>query len=295
MLGVLNINKPVGWTSRDVVNRVQRFVRPAKAGHAGTLDPLATGVLVVCIGRATKLITRIQELPKSYRATFLLGRASSSDDTETEVTEVSDAATPSLTDIQALLPKFLGQISQRPPAYSAIKIQGQRAYKLARQGVDLKMKPRTVQIYDLKIESYDHPELKMTMRCGSGTYVRSLGRDLAESLGTGAVMSALERTAIGDFCVTDAEDIEQLDRETIEAKILPPLSAVESLPRLELSESQWFELQHGRRIAMAEAGVTPTSSDEIFAAVNSHGELVALVSERRPGLLGTVCNLSLPQ
>jgi len=294
MFGILNVNKPAGWTSRDVVNRVQRLVRPAKAGHAGTLDPLATGVLVVCVGQATRLISYVQKLPKTYQATFLLGRTSPSDDTETDPLELSFAPEPLLAGIQAKLPQFLGLIQQRPPAFSALKINGQRAYKLAREGKTVELKPRPVQIFDLTIEGYGYPELKLRMRCGSGTYVRSVGRDLAEALGTGAVMSALVRQAIGDFCVGDAVDIEQLDADSIEANLASPLTAVAHLPQIQLSELQRVELQHGRRISLQDAAVAPKSPDDVFAVVDAAGQLVALVSERRPGLLGAVCNFSLP-
>ncbi len=290
MIGILNINKPAGWTSRDVVNRVQRLVRPAKAGHAGTLDPLATGVLVVCVGSATRLISYVQQMPKVYQATFLLGRTSPSEDTETETVELANAREPSFAEIHAQLPQFLGSIQQRPPAYSALKVKGQRAYKLARQGVAVPLEPRPVEIYELEITDYRYPELKLTMRCGSGTYVRSLGRDLAESLGTGAVMSALTRTAIGDFCVSDALDIEQLDIALIEKSLVQPLAAVTHLPRFVLTESQQVELQHGRLISVEGTSVSPKSSDEILVAVNSTEELVALVREKRPGLLGAVNN-----
>ncbi len=290
MFGILNVNKPAGWTSRDVVNRVQGLVRPAKAGHAGTLDPLATGVLVVCVGKATRLISYVQQMPKTYRATFLLGRTSPSDDVETDICELVDAPEPSLAQIEAQLPPFLGAIQQRPPAYSALKVKGQRAYKLAREGKEVKLESRTVQIYELEIEGYRYPELKLRMRCGSGTYVRSVGRDLAQALGTGAVMSGLERTAIGDFAVGEGLDIEELDVERIKKSLVAPLAAVAHLPRLELSEAQQIELQHGRLISVEGTSIAPKSPDEIFVAVNSAGELLALVREKRPGFFGVVNN-----
>jgi len=290
MFGILNVNKPAGWTSRDVVNRVQGLVRPAKAGHAGTLDPLATGVLVVCVGPATRLISYVQQMPKTYQATFLLGRTSPSEDIETEVTELIDAPEPSLAEIEAQLPQFLGAIQQLPPVYSALKVKGQRAYKLARQGQTVTLEPRTVEIYALEIEGYSYPELKLRMRCGSGTYVRSVGRDLGEALGTGAVMSGLERTAIGEFSVHEGLDIDQLDAELIAENLIAPFAAVADLPRLELSDSQVVELRHGRMISLDETNVELESPEEVLAAVNSLGELVALVRERRPGLLGVVCN-----
>lgn len=132
--GLLNIAKPAGMTSRDVVDWVQRLVRPAKAGHAGTLDPLATGVLIVCVGRATRLVPLIQEMRKTYRATFLLGRTSDSDDVEGTIIETPDVSPPTREQVQAVLPEFVGRIHQRPPAYSAVKVAGRRAYALARKG-----------------------------------------------------------------------------------------------------------------------------------------------------------------
>ena len=290
MFGILNINKPAGWTSRDVVNRVQRLVRPAKAGHAGTLDPLATGVLVVCVGPATRLISYVQQMPKTYQATFLLGRTSRSDDTESDVSPLVDPPQPTRQQIQAQLSQFNGSIQQRPPAFSAIKVNGQRAYHLARQGQAVELKPRTVQIDDLAIEHYQYPELQLSLRCGSGTYVRSVGRDLAASLGTGAVMSALERTAIGEFNVSKALDVENLCLETIREGLTPARAAVAQLPQLELSDSQVAELSFGRLVSTQETSAAPSSPDEVLAASNSEGELVALVRERRPGQLGAMCN-----
>jgi len=291
MFGVLNINKPGGWTSRDVVNRVQRFVRPAKSGHAGTLDPLATGVLVICVGPATRLISYVQQLPKQYQATFLLGRTSPSEDTETEITRVPAAPEPTLADIEAQLPGFLGEIIQRPPAYSALKVKGRRAYDLARQGQPVDLKPRPIQIFDLHVTKYAYPELQLTIRCGSGTYVRSLGRDLAGSLGTGAVMSALSRTAIGSYSLRDALDLEQLQKESLEGHLLSPLTTVAHLPQVTLSEKQENEIRHGRPISIdphqgALAG--------ILVATNLEGKLIALLSERQSGMLGPTCNFTSP-
>ena len=181
-------------TSRRAVDLVERLARPAKAGHAGTLDPLATGVLVVCVGAATRLIEYVQRMPKRYRATFLLGRQSPTEDIEGEVTELPDAPIPTLDEIAAAAGRFVGRIAQRPPAFSALKVAGRRAYKLARAGQPPQLAPRPVEIFAAEIKSYQYPELVMEVECGSGTYIRSLGRDLAESLGTAAVMSALVRT-----------------------------------------------------------------------------------------------------
>ena len=184
--GILNVDKPTGITSRDAVNRVERLFGKVKCGHAGTLDPLATGVLVICVGPATRLIQYVQRLPKQYRAVFQLGRESVTDDVEGEVELVAGAPEPTRAEIEAALPQFLGDILQRPPAHSAIKVDGQRAYDLARRGEEFELPARTISIYRLEVLRYEYPELELAIECGSGTYVRSLGRDLAAALGTAA-------------------------------------------------------------------------------------------------------------
>ncbi len=290
MFGILNLNKPIGWTSRDAVNRVQRLVKPAKAGHAGTLDPLATGVLVVCIGPATRLISHVQEMPKVYQATFLLGRTSDSDDTETEVRKFASPPEPSLEEIQSKLPDFLGEIMQRPPAYSALKVNGQRAYKLARAGQQVLLDARPVEIHELNVTGYQYPELKINIRCGSGTYVRSLGRDLAEALGTAAVMSALTRTAIGEFHSVDGLDADSLTEQLIASHLQSASTVVGHLPRIMLSPDQLIEIRHGRRIAVtAEFNSVPE-----IAAFDEAGNLVAILQEKEPKVLGPVRNFPSP-
>ena len=176
MFGILNLNKPTGWTSRDVVNRVQRLVRPNKAGHAGTLDPLATGVLIVAVGQATRLIEFAHQLPKYYRATFQLGCSSDSDDVDTEVKPLTQPPIPTHQEVEGALAVFTGVIQQRPPAYSAVHVDGQRSYKLARRGETVELQPRPVTIHSLDVVRYEYPELVLDIHCGSGTYVRALGR-----------------------------------------------------------------------------------------------------------------------
>ncbi|MEM9658575.1 MAG: tRNA pseudouridine(55) synthase TruB, partial [Planctomycetota bacterium] len=166
MFGVLNLDKPIGWTSRDAVNRVARAIRPTKAGHAGTLDPLATGVLLVCVGPATKLIEPIHRMPKQYLATFLLGRRSASDDLETDVEIDPDAPRPPKGMVEAMLSNFVGRIEQTPPAYSAVKLRGKRAYKMARQGIEVQPPPRSVRVDSLSIVRYEYPELELYVQCG---------------------------------------------------------------------------------------------------------------------------------
>lgn len=286
MFGILNIHKPAGWTSRDAVNRVQRFVRPYKVGHAGTLDPLATGVLVVCVGRATRLIDYVQQAEKEYVATFLLGRTSVSDDIDSEVTEVANCELPTLARIEAALPSFLGTIDQVPPAFSAVKIAGRRAYSLARQGQSVTISARQVQVYQLQILSYEYPRLQLMIRCGSGTYVRSLGRDLAETVGTKAVMSELVRERIGDFCLADAISVENLSLEQIQASIKPPAVAVSHLPKLILTTEQRSELCFGRPILADMAAEC--------AAFDDCGNLTAILRLGPPGLLKPHINFALP-
>jgi tRNA pseudouridine55 synthase len=163
---------------------------------------------------------------KRYRATFLLGRSSETDDTEGDVTVVADAAMASRMEIDSVLQRFIGLISQRPPAHSAIKVQGRRAYQLARQGAAVELAPRVVEIHSLQVLRYDYPTLDLDIECGSGTYVRALGRDLAAELGTAAVMSALERTAVGAFRVEDAVALDELSAETVAKHLQPPTAAV---------------------------------------------------------------------
>jgi len=285
MFGILNINKPAGWTSRDVVNRVQRLVRPAKVGHAGTLDPLATGVLVVCVGAATRLINFVQQMPKTYRATFLLGRSSPSEDTETEITELRDATQPTLAQLEATLPRFVGAIQQRPPAYSALKVGGKRAYAMARKGEVVTLKSRTIEVYQLEIDQYDYPTLNLHVRCGSGTYIRSLGRDLAEAVGSAAVMSSLERTAIGRFAVEEAIEIETLDAQSLEASLLPALDAVGHLPVVVLDDAQVVEVRHGRFVAKSPSIEV---TNEQFVATDKAGSLIAILQEKPGGMWGPV-------
>ncbi|MCC6493974.1 MAG: tRNA pseudouridine(55) synthase TruB [Pirellulales bacterium] len=308
MFGVVNLCKPAAWTSRDAVNRVQRLVRPAKVGHAGTLDPIAEGVLVVCVGAATRLIEYVQRAPKEYRATFLLGQRSPSDDVETQAEAIDDAPQPTREELTAALPRFTGAIEQRPPAYSAVKIDGQRAYMLARRGEAVDIATRTVEVYGLQVERYDYPVLVLSIRCGGGTYVRSLGRDLAESLGTCAVMTQLVRTAVGDFRVEEAIDPRGVDAMRLRTALAPPLAAVGDLPRVELTAEQLDHVRRGGLIDEAALKGSGLASDwEVrlpsshlvanesrrrlagkpieLAAVDHAGNLVAILKQARPGLL----------
>lgn len=247
--GLLNVHKPEGWTSRDVVNRVQRLVRPAKVGHAGTLDPLATGVLVVCIGSATRLISFVQDSAKRYRGRFRLGLASDTEDITGNVIVRSGAESIQRTDIEALLPEFTGVIQQRPPAFSALHVAGQRAYDLARAGQAVDLAPRPVRIDRIHLSAFAPPDFELEIACGSGTYVRSLGRDIGERLGCGAVMTALVREAVGAFELGSAIEADPLDRETIEAALAPCRTAIAHLPSVTIPNEAIHALRQGKPLA----------------------------------------------
>lgn len=282
MPGVIAIHKRPGITSRDALDFVQRLVRPEKAGHAGTLDPIASGVLVVCTGPITRLIERIQELPKQYHADFELGVTSPSDDSETERTPLANAPVPTRSQIEAALPKFLGTIAQVPPIYSAVKVDGRRAYHLARQQQELTLTARPVEIFRLRIMQYDYPHLKLEIDCGSGTYVRSLGRDLAIELGTGAIMTGLVRTMIGPLTLERAVEPAELTAATLEEHLLPAQDLFPAIPQATLNEVEWGAVLKGRSLGNLLYNRVPapkshaTSANEVFA-LRPDGSLLALL------------------
>ncbi len=246
--GLLNVDKPRGMTSRQVVDHVQQLVRPEKAGHAGTLDPLATGVLIVCVGPATRLITRVQQGRKRYVGRFLLGQRSDTDDTDGEVVEGGDWSSVTRQSLEQTLPEFLGTIQQTPPRISAVKVAGHRAYKLARRGEAVELAPRPVEVFSLRISLFEPPEFELEIECGSGTYVRSIGRDMGERLGCGAVMSALRRTAIGRFEVADAVSLGSLNATSLGDALMAPQAAVAELPQRRLDAGEVIRIRTGRPI-----------------------------------------------
>ncbi|QDU76016.1 tRNA pseudouridine synthase B [Bremerella volcania] len=288
MHGILNINKPAGKTSRDVVNIIQRLMRPAKTGHAGTLDPLATGVLVCPVGHGTKLIEYIQRMPKTYEACFLLGRQSDTEDIEGNVQLLDDPPRPSRDEIEAVLLNYLGTIEQVPPAFSALKVAGKRAYDLARQGKEVELASREIEVYALEILAYDYPQLRMRIECGSGTYVRSLGRDIARDLGTEAIMSELMRTAIGCFQIDDAiHPDDQLSRGTLAAALQPTSLAVSQMPQVTVDHDKIVRLAQGKLIEVD----VDTASQEV-AAMTQAGQLVAVLVPGKEGGWRTARNFA---
>jgi tRNA pseudouridine55 synthase len=288
MFGLLNINKPIGMTSRDVVARVTKLIRPVKAGHAGTLDPLASGVLIVCVGQATRLVEYVQRMTKRYTATFTLGQESPTGDLEGPITTLDNASVPSRDEILAKAASFVGEIDQIPPAYSAVKVGGRRAYRMARKGQLVALAPRKITIHQLVVIHYDYPALTLNIECGSGTYIRSLGRDLAKSLGAVAVMSELVRTAIGPFRLEEAETLDNLSGGNIEGRLLSATSAVSMLPRITLSANELSEVASGRSIARPES-----HPGEEVAAVDEFGTLRSILAGADSGQLQPTRNFVL--
>lgn len=211
------IDKPKGWTSFDVVGKTRNMLRAQtgkkiKVGHAGTLDPLATGLLIVLIGKATKRQDSFMKLDKVYDVTLKLGQTSTTADEEGKKTNVSDRQ-PTDSEVRAAIQSFVGEISQIPPAYSAIKIDGQRAYKLARAGKEVKIDPRKVTIYSIEQISYEYPSITFTTNVSSGTYIRSLVTDIGNALKTGAYMTDLRRTSIGEHTIKQALPMSEITPE----------------------------------------------------------------------------------
>ena len=228
MQGILLIDKPKGWTSFDVVNYVRKMVATAegkkpkntKVGHTGTLDPLATGLLVLLVGKEyTRKAMTLTKLDKTYDVTMKLGKTSSTGDDEGEKSVVSDT-TPDQKAVREALEQFRGEIMQVPPVFSAMKVNGQRAYKLAREGKAVELEARPVMINSIKFTNYDYPFVAFTADVGSGTYIRSLVEDIGKLLGTGAYMSDLRRTRVGTFELSDAAAIKALDQSTITKNML---------------------------------------------------------------------------
>lgn len=210
---VLLLDKPLTWTSFDVVRKVKNTLRPPKIGHAGTLDPLATGLLILCTGKKTKEIDQIQAQEKEYEGTFRLGQTTPSFDLETPVDSEQSCEHLTEADIQAAVATFLGKIEQIPPVFSAVKVDGKRAYELARQGQEAEIRAKTIEIKAFELTRIALPEIDFRVVCSKGTYIRSLARDLGVALGCGAHLTRLVRTRIGEYKLQDAWTIDALEAQ----------------------------------------------------------------------------------
>jgi tRNA pseudouridine55 synthase len=272
--GLLVLDKPSGLTSRAATDRALGwFPRGTRLGHTGTLDPLATGVLVLCLGTATRLAEHVQRMAKTYRSTFLLGATSDTDDADGLVTPRRVEQPPDRRKVQEALASFIGEIDQVPPAYSAAKVAGRRAYNLARQGAEVALQSRRVRIDEIIVQAYEYPRLEVEVRCGKGTYIRSLARDLGERLGCGALVEVLRRTRVGLFTVDDSLTLDA-DAATARARLLPLATAVAELPRLTLTADGVRRLRQGQKVPLPEDAV-PLHSLET-AVFDPTGGLVAV-------------------
>ncbi|MBA61278.1 MAG: tRNA pseudouridine(55) synthase TruB [Planctomycetaceae bacterium] len=271
VFGILNVDKPQAMTSRDVVNVVQRLIRPVKVGHAGTLDPLATGVLVLPVGRATRLTELIHSVSKTYIGTFELGKVSDTEDIEGEVISRDISDIPDPENVQAVVSSFAGIQQQMPPAYSALKVNGMRAYDLARSGQKVELKSRQIQVFRIEVLVYEFPVLIIEIECSSGTYIRSLGRDIGEQLQTGAVMTALQRTRIGHFEVEQAVAPDFNTVDAVAAALRNPLDILSGFHRTVLHQQQQEELYHGRRIELQDV------PDDLTLGVSANQQLLSVL------------------
>ncbi len=227
--GVLVLDKPAGITSMDAVAAVRKKAGGAKTGHAGTLDPLATGVLVLVLGKATKCVDQIMATDKRYATVIDLTAFTTTDDLEGERTEVDIAQPPSESAVRSMLDKFTGRIMQRPPQRSAVKIGGRRAYALSRRGEQVDLPPRPVDVYSLEILRYDWPEVELAVHCGKGTYIRSIARELGVALGTGGHCQSLRRLGVGPFDEDGAISLAQVPEPLTEQDLIPIDVAIRSI------------------------------------------------------------------
>ena len=278
--GWINLNKPLGITSSDAVNKAKWLIKPMKIGHAGTLDPLATGVLPLALGEGTKCINLLMDAKKTYEFSITFGERRSTDDAEGEVVATS-AHIPSADDMRAILPRFTGEILQMPPAYSALKVDGKRAYDLARAGEKVELKARAVTVHAIDyIDFYGEQVARFRAVVSKGTYIRSLGRDMAQALGSEGYISRLHRAAVGPF--TDAhaisldflaESVHNAPASGSTASWLTPLERVlDDIPAVSLDGEQVNHLRHGQQATLA----TPMPGSPLFAALHE-GKLIGLV------------------
>lgn len=270
MHGVLNINKPSGPTSHDIVAFVRRTARIKRVGHAGTLDPLASGVLLVCIGQATRVVEYLVDWPKSYRATAVFGVGTDTEDSTGAVIAETDASGVTRQGLESVLPRFVGKLMQVPPMVSAVHHEGKRLYELARAGKVVEREAREVEVYAIRLIDFvagDRPVAVLDIDCSKGTYVRTLCADIGRALGTGGHMSALVRTAVGRFHVEDAlvpEDVESLEAEDRLREAMHPMDEVLSdMPSAEVNQQQADKVAHGTEVPAVQIAGLPAVGSPI--------------------------------
>lgn len=278
MQGFLNLNKPSGFTSHDCVARIRRLVRLKRVGHGGTLDPAATGVLPIALGKATRLLQFMQS-DKAYQATIRLGVRTTTDDLEGEVIATKSAATLTLENVLPLLQQFKGKIQQVPPIYSAIQVKGKRLYELARAGETAEVPERTVEIYHIEVldwRSGEFPEIDVAIACGTGTYIRAIARDLGESLHTGGVLASLIRTQSSGFNLGDSLTLDELEAQLQEETFqpIPPVAALEHLAAVALLPEHSYRWCLGQRIPWH--GTLPDTSTKATRVHHEDGTFLGI-------------------
>ncbi len=278
MNGLVIVDKPAGWTSHDVVGKMRRLAGTRKVGHAGTLDPMATGVLVIGIDKATRLLGHLALTEKTYDAVIRLGQTTNTDDADGEITSTTPAVDVAEDALTAAVAALTGPIQQIPPQVSAIKIDGKRAYKRVRDGEEVELKSRPVTVYDFALGDLraegDLLDVTATITCSSGTYIRGLARDLGAALGVGGHLTYLRRTRVGPYDLPLARTIEQL---TEELTVLPLAEAVAAaFPRLDVSEDDARKIAHGGRLGATGLGPGP------IGVFGPDGTLLALMEEHGP-------------
>jgi tRNA pseudouridine55 synthase len=275
--GWIALDKPYGMTSSQAIGAVKRILRPQKIGHAGTLDPLATGGLPLALGEATKLVPYAMDALKEYEFTIRFGEARNTDDAEGEVVDTSDIR-PSRNDIENMLHLFIGEIEQIPPSFSALKVDGRRAYDLARQGKPVELKPRMVNIETLElIDMPDTDSASFRVSCGKGTYIRSLARDIAAALGTCGYVSLLRRTRVGKFNETALITLDNLEKIVLETApqesgghfpfLLPLSAALDDIPAVQVDAGMVRKLRHGMQILVSPPFIEKGENGSIYQAV----------------------------
>lgn len=280
LAGILNVDKPPGVTSHDVVDTVRRLAGQRKVGHAGTLDPMATGVLLVCLGKATRVAEYLMQGRKRYRATIVLGATTDTYDAEGQITSTSDDTEFTKAEVEAALATFVGSIEQVPPMYSAIKREGQPLYRLARQGKTVERSPRPVQIDAIDLLAWTPPSLSIDVTCSPGTYVRSLAHDLGQCLGSGAYLSSLVRLASGRFTIEDATSLDRLSEAFEHGQedryLLAPDEAFFDWPAVILGEEAARKLVHGQAIDL-EPPAREGDDGAMARAYGPEGDFLAIV------------------
>lgn len=279
MNGVLIINKPQNWTSHDVVNKARGLLQEKKIGHSGTLDPLATGVLVLCIGKATKIVRYLEADDKEYFAELKLGATTDTLDSAGSILETRGYSPPSREEVLLALDRFRGTSLQRPPAYSALKVSGVPSYRLARQGTVMEHEKRPVTISSITLLEYRDPLVRFSVTCSKGTYIRTLCADIGEFLGMGAHLTALVRTRSGRFRIEQAIDLEQLSQKAslglAEQTLLPLSEALESFAAVTVDPSEALRISHGNAISIP-PGFVVNDSQPLIRVLDRNGRMLAV-------------------